>query len=208
MFQLSFSVTKPAMNGTARERIRALQALLKDKAPEVRAAAAQAIERLEGVSSLDEILLSLKKGDTGTKLRAIYALGLIGGEKVVAPLIYCAGRQEEVIRSVAVEILGSLAPPAALPLLLERLDDSVAAIQARAIAALSRFPATPELFGRLRPFLTADDGSLEAEAALSLARLGDLASVDRIEALLASTHASTRQAAVTALSLLPLDSQP
>jgi HEAT repeat protein len=196
------------MNETARQRIQALQALLKDEAPEVRAAAAQAIEHLEGVASLDEILLSLKKGDTGTKIRAIYALGLIGGEKVVAPLIYCAGRPEEDIRSVAVEVLGSLVTPAVLPVLLERLDDSVAAIQARAIAALSRFPSTPDLCGRLRPFLTADDGSLEAEAALALARLGDLASTDRIEALLASAHASTRQAAATALSLLPLSSQP
>jgi HEAT repeat protein len=195
------------MNKTARQRIQALQALLKDQVPEVRAAASQAIEHLEGISSLDEILLSLKKGDTGTKIRAIYALGLIGGEKVVAPLIYCAGRPEEGIRSVAVEVLGSIATPAVLPVLLERLDDSVAAIQARAIAALARFPATPDLCGRLRPFLACNDGSLEAEAALALARLGDMTSADLIEALLASSHASTRQAAATALSLLPLNSQ-
>jgi HEAT repeat protein len=196
------------MDGTARQRIQALQALLKDEAPEVRAAAAQAIDHLEAAVSLDEILLSLKKGDTGTKIRAIYALGLIGGENVVAPLIYCAGRPEADIRSVAVEVLGSLAVPAVLPILLERLDDSVPAIQARAIAALGRFPATPELYARLRPFLASDDGSLEAEAALALARLGDPASASRIQALLASAHASTRQAAATALSLLPLDSQP
>jgi len=194
------------MNGTARERIQALQALLKDAAPEVRAAAAQAIERLEGISSLDEILLSLKKGDVGTKIRAIYALGKIGDERVVAPLVYCAGRPEEGIRSVAVEVLGTLAHPAVLPVLLERLDDSVPAIRARAIAALANFPASQELFSRLQAFLSADDGSLEAEAALSLARLGDLASADRIEALLSSSHASTRQAAATALSLLPLSS--
>jgi HEAT repeat protein len=196
------------MDETARRRIQALQALLKDQEPEVRAAAAQAIEQLEGVSSLDEIIFSLKKGDTGTKIRAIYALGLIGGEKAVAPLIYCAGRPEDDIRSAAVEVLGSLKTPAALPVLLERLDDSVAAIVARAIAALSLLPATPELYGRLRPFLLVDDGSLEAEAALALARLEDLASADRIEALLASSHAPTRQAAATALSLLPLNNQP
>jgi HEAT repeat protein len=192
------------MNETARQRIQALQALLKDEAPEVRAAAAHAIEQLEGVASLDDVLLSLKKGDAGTKIRAIYALGLIGGERVVAPLIYCAGRPEEGIRSVAVEVLGSLANPAVLPVLLERLNDNVAAIQARAIAALSLFPSKPGLCEHLYPFLAADDGSLEAEAALALARLGDLTAADRIEALLASTHASTRQAAATALSLLPL----
>jgi HEAT repeat protein len=59
------------------------------------------------------------------------------------------------------------------------------------------------LYERLRPFLNATDGALEAEAALALARLKDLASEERITALLASPHASTRQAAATALSLLP-----
>ena len=195
------------MNETARQRIQVLQALLKDSVAEVRAAAAEAIERLEGISSLDDILLSLKKGDAGTKIRAMYALGMIGGEKVVPPLIYCAGRPEENIRSVAVEVLGSIALPEVFPVLLERLEDSVPAIQARAIAALSRFPSTPDLCSRLRPFLDFDDGSLEAEAALSLARLGDPGSVNRIETLLSSKHASTRQAAATALSLLPLSSQ-
>lgn len=192
------------MDATASRRIQALQALLTDQSPEVRAAAARAIEHLEGIATLEEILFSLKNGAMGAKIRAIYALGRIGGERVVAPLIYCAGRPEQDIRSVAVEMLGSLANPAALPVLLERLDDGVDAIRARAIAALSRFPATPGLCGRLRPFLEADDGSLEAEAALALARLGDLASAERIQALLSSPHASTRQAAATALSLLPL----
>lgn len=181
-----------------------MQPLLKDEVPAVRAAAAASIEILEGAASLDEILLSLKKGDIGTKIRAIYALGAIGGEKAIAPLIYCAGRPEDEIRSVAVEVLGSLATPAAIPVLLERLSDSAAAIRARAIAALSGYTPTPALCERIRPFLDADDGSLEAEAALALARLGDLASAARIEAMLASPHASSRQAAATALSTLPL----
>jgi len=193
------------MHAIARQRIQALQPLLKDENPEVRQAAAQAIERLEGIAGIDEILLTLKKGDTAAKIRAMYALGSIGGERAVAPLIYCAGRPEEDIRSVAVEALGLIATAAVIPVLLERLADSVVAIQARAIAALSRCTASPGLINRLRPFLDADDGSLEAEAALALARLGDSLSAGRIESLLASCHASTRQAAATALSLLPLD---
>lgn len=193
------------MHEIVRQRIRALQPLLKDELPEVRSAAAAAIERLEGISTLDEVLLSLKRGDRGTRIKAIYSLGAIGGERVLPPLIYCARRPEDDIRSVAVEVLGSLALPSALPVLLERLDDSTAAIQARAIAALGNFAATTELYERLRPFLEADDGSREAEAALALARLGDRPSAERIAALLSSPHPSTRQAAATALSLLPVD---
>lgn len=193
------------MHEIVRQRIQALQPLLRDEHTEVRSAAAEAIEHLEGVSTFDEILLSLKKGDRGTRIRALYSLGVIGGERVVPPLVYCARRPEDDIRSVAVEVLGSLAIPAALPVLLERLDDGVAAIQAKAIAALGNFSAAPELCGRLRPFLDADDGFREAEAALTLARLGDQASAQRIQGLLSSAHASTRQAAARALSLLPVD---
>jgi HEAT repeat protein len=189
------------MDETVRRRIGALQPLLRDERPEVRSAAAEAIERLEGISTLDEILLSLKKGDRGTRIKALYSLGVIGGERVLPPLVYCARRPEDDIRSVAVEVLGSLALPSALPVLLERLDDRVEAIQARAIAALGK------LYERLRPFLEADDGSREAAAALALARLGDQSSGERIEALLASAHPSTRQAAATALSLLPVNAQ-
>jgi HEAT repeat protein len=195
---------KSAMNQTARTRIDSLRPLLKDGDPEVRRAAADAIERLEGSGSLEEILHSLKTGSMGERITAIYALGEIGGVRVLGPLVYCAKREEDDIRSAAVEILGRLAVRATLPVLLERLDDPNAAIRARAIAALAGFRPTPALHERLRPFLDATDGALEAEAALALARLKDLSSQERITALLASPHASTRQAAATALSLLPL----
>lgn len=181
-----------------------MQPLLKDAEQEVRTAAARAIERLEGGSAFEEIMQSLKKGDTGAKIRAIYALGEIGGDRVVAPLVYCAGRPEDGIRAAAVEMLGRITIPAVLPVLLERLDDANNAIQARAIAALANFPPSSELCERLRHFLDKQDGALEAEAAIALARLGDQESVERITSLLTSPHASTRQAAATALSLLPI----
>ena len=193
------------MNEMVVTRINALQPLLKETDQDVRNAAAESIERLEATGSIDELLHTLKTGNMGSRVAAIHALGAIGGDRVVAPLVYCAGRPEADIRSAAVEALGRLAVPATLPLLLERLDDQNAAIRARAIAALAGFPPSPLLYERLRPFLEAADGALEAEAALALARLKDLASEQRITALLTSPHASTRQAAATALSLLPLE---
>ncbi|KAB0664451.1 HEAT repeat domain-containing protein [Oryzomonas japonica] len=193
------------MSEIVRTRIDALRPLLKDADPDVRDAVATAIERLEATGSIDEILHALKTGNMGARVAAIHALGEIGGERVVAPLVYCAGRPEADIRSAAVEALGRLAVPSTLPVLLERLDDENGAIRARAIGAVARFPPSPALYERLRPFLEAADGALEAEAALALAKLSDLSSEGRITALLASSHASTRQAAATALSLLPLE---
>jgi HEAT repeat protein len=191
------------MKDAIRQRIDVLIPLLKDPEPEVRTAAARAIEQLEVTCDINDILRSLKTGDTGTRISSIYALGKIGGEKVIAPLVYCASRPETDIRSAAVEMLGTLADPSTLPTLLERLDDQSRAVQGRAIIALSKFSASPGLYERLRPFLKADNGELEGEAALALAQLGDVASTVAVTALLTSPHVSTRKAAATALSLLP-----
>jgi len=100
--------------------------------------------------------------------------------------------------------LGRRAKPSTLPILVERLNDQNTAIQARAVAALSNFPATAALYGHLRPFLNENDGNLEAEAALTMAKLGDSDSLAAIISLLSSPHSSTRKAAATGLSLLPI----
>jgi len=192
------------MNDKARSRIDSLRPLLKDSVPMVRIAAAQAIEKLEGLSDIEEIFLRLKNGNVGTRIAAIYALGEVGGEAVLQPLIYCAGRQEADIRSAAVEVLGRLKFPAAVPILTERLDDQSQAVQARAISALGNFTLPQGVLQKLRIFLDASDGVLEAEAALTLAKLEDIASLGQIKSLLTSNHSSTRQAAATALSLIPL----
>ena len=192
------------MNEKIRQRIDALIPLLKDSDPDVRAAVSRAIEHLEASGELNEILHALKTGNMGARIAAIYALGEIGGEAVISPLVYCAGRPEDDIRAAAVEILGRLAETSTLPALLERLNDQNPAIQARAITALSKFPASVVLCERLRPFMKANDGDREAEAALALARLGDRSAMAAIISLLSSPYASTRKAAATALSLLPL----
>lgn len=192
------------MKEKARSRIDSLRPLLKDPVPGVRTSAAEAIERLEATSGVDEILATLKSGTMGARIGAIYALGEIGGEKVLPPLVYCARRSEVDIRSAAVAVLGKLALPPSLPILVELLGDGNPAVQGLAISALRNFPATPEILNKLRPFLSASDGVLEAEAALTLAGLKDLYSLSQIQELLTSHHASTRQAAAAALSRMPL----
>ncbi len=192
------------MKDKIRARIDMLRPLLKDSVPEVRTSAAAAIETLEAVSSVDDILAVLKTGTMGARIGAIYALGTIGGEKVLPPLVYCARRPEVDIRSAAVEMLGRLALPATLPVLVELLDDENRSVQGRVIAALRNFTVTPDVLNKLRSFLTAADGVLEAEAATTLAKLRDHYSLGLIEALLTSPYASTRQAAAIALSHIPL----
>ena len=140
----------------------------------------------------------------GARIGAIYALGEVGGEKVLPPLVYCARRHEVDLRSAAVAVLGKLALPAALPILAELLEDENPTVRGRAISALRNFKVTPGILNKLRSFLSESDGALEAEAALTLAELKDLYSLSQILALLTSHHASTRQAAATALSRMPI----
>jgi HEAT repeat protein len=193
------------MKEKVRTRIDALRPMLKDPVPAVRIAAAEAIEVLEATSSVDEILATLKSGNMGARIGAIYALGEIGGDVVLQPLAYCAGRTEVDIRSAAAAALGKLALPDALPILVELLDDESPTVQGRAIAALRNFHLlTSDIFDKLRSFLNSNDGILEAEAALTLAELKDHYSLSQITMLLLSTHASTRQAAAMALSRIPL----
>lgn len=187
-----------------RQRIELLTPLLKDQNRDVRDAAAKSIEYLEATSDSEQILATLKTGDTGARIAAIYALGKIGGEKVLAPLVYCAGRPEDDIRAAAIEVLGELAHPSTLATVIASLDDANSAVQARAIAALSNFPPSQTFCSRLRLFLEANDGMLEAEAAITLAHLGDITALSGITTLLSSSHASTRIAAAEALRKLPL----
>lgn len=191
------------MNEKIRSRINSLRPLLKDPAQDVRSAAAEAIEKLEAAGNVDEVLATLKAGSMGARVGAIHALGEIGGEKVLPALVYCARRPEEDIRSAAVTVLGKLARPETVTILVGLLDDQAPAVQCRAIAALRNFPATPDMLDKLRSFLRASDGALEAEAVLTLAELGDQHSLPHIQALLASPHASTRQAAATAIGRMP-----
>ena len=204
MFCRPVSATQVDMKDKAKSRIESLRPLLKDPVADVRIAAAEAIERLEAASSVDEILATLKTGNKGARVGAIYALGEIGGERVLPPLVYCARRPEVDIRSVATVVLGKLALPAVLPVLVELLDDVDPIVQGRAIAGLRNFQVTADILNKLRPFLNASDGVLEAEAALTLSWLNDLYSLGQINELLTSHHASSRQAAATALSRMPL----
>ena len=74
-------------------------------------------------------------------------------------------------QSVVVEILGNLANPRAIPVLLECLKEMNPAIQAKTIAALGDFKA-PSTIDALLPFLDAGDGLLDTEAIASLALIG------------------------------------
>jgi len=175
--------------------------LLKDPDSGVSSSAAAALGLIEEQQSLDEVLTQLKKGGLAEKVRAIYALGEIGGEKVLAPLIYCASRPEPELKGAAIDALGTVLNRAAVPVLLEKLKDDNSGIRARAIKALGGFKDS-SLAQHFIPFLEAGDGLTDVEAALALGNIGDPAMEDILCALAHSPVAVSRAAAATALGLL------
>jgi HEAT repeat protein len=185
------------------DRREILLKLLKDPDREVSAAAAAALERLEEIRSIDEVLLQLKKGALVEKVRAIYALGEIGGEKVISPLVYCASRPEDDLKGAAIDALGKTANRAAIPVLLDKLKDGNSGIRARAIRALGQFRDNT-LIPSLLPFLEAGDGLTDVEAALALGHIGEPACAEKLARLALSPLPASRAAAATALGLLRL----
>lgn len=183
------------------KRKEALVPLLKDPESDVRTAAAAALEQLEEVQSLDEIIEQLKKGNLAAKVRAIYALAEIGGDKVVSPLVYCASRPEVELKGAAIDALGTIAVRSTVQVLVERLKDENSGIQARAIRALGNF-RDPALIPALLPFLESGDGLTDVEAILALSRIDNGSLEERFIALTRSPNVATRQAAATALGNL------
>lgn len=190
-------------SSAATKRREALVNLLQDPDCDVRTAASTSLEHLESAGSIDEFIQLLKEGNRVEKIRAIHALGEIGGEAVLAALTFCATLSDEDLKAAAIDALGKVGHLSALSPLLERLQERNPTIQARAIAAISQYRA-PGLVGAIKPFLSAGDGLLDAEAALALGRIGDHTLESRLIELLSSPHPSTRQAAATALGSLPL----
>ena len=178
-----------------------LISMLKDADGEVRSAAAAALERLETVQSLDEVLEQLKKGVGVEKVRAIYALGAIGGQQILKPLAYCASRPEDDLKAAAIDVLGNLAQRSTLPILIEKLNDNNSGIRAKAIKALGNF-TDKSLVPHLLPFLDASDGLTDVEAVIALAKTGDTSLEGSIMKLATSPLSATRAAVATALGIL------
>jgi len=175
--------------------------MLKDADAEVSSAAAASLERLENLQSLDVVLEQLKKGVLAEKVRAIYALGAIGGQQVLKPLVYCAARPEDDLKAAAIDVLGNLAQRSTLPVLIEKLKDDNSGIQAKAIKALGNF-ADKSLIPYLLPFLDAGDGLTDIEAVIALAKTGDTSLEGSIMKLASSPISATRAAVATALGIL------
>jgi HEAT repeat protein len=177
--------------------------LLSDPEEEVRAAAAEALERLESFQDLAQIVEDLASDKRGQRIKAIFAMEYVKSADVFPHLITLLKDPDPDIRSAAIQILGVKAHPKSLNNLVKHLKDPSPAVRVHTAEALGHFSDV-----RLVPYLVSllkdDDEQLVISAARSLGSIGSPESVGPLTQLTKDDRANVRLAAVKALSELPL----
>jgi len=147
--------------------------LVSDPEPDVRQWAAGELGKLSDKGSTELLLNAYRTGDSGMKLAAagsLYRFGTPGPAAELLPgLAADLDRPDGADRKDAVDRIGSLQAPIAIPLLTRALRDSSGAVRAKAASALGNIDA-PEIPALLEPLLkdpwmdTRDEakGALEA----------------------------------------------
>jgi HEAT repeat protein len=173
--------------------------LLKDENEEVRQMAASALERLDGMSNLPLILEHYKKGDKAIRLRSIYALGKLGTEECMPPLIHALDNdKEEDVRAAAIRVLAEIKDPKTLPALILRLSDPSNTIQTMVAQALGNFRHR-NLSHHLIPLLKRENKYLVMATLESLGKINAGDAVEEIIKLLDHTDPDVRKIAAKVL---------
>lgn len=157
----------------------ALQAMLNDPQPEVREAAAAALEVIEAVADLEQLLDRLQHGLRGERIAAAFALERVNSAKIFPPLLESLKSADPDLRLVAVKVLGGKKHPKTTAALVKMLDDPESGIQAETARVLAGF-ADRRLPGFLAPLLERE----EQIALAAIEALGRLAFPEGEEPLL------------------------
>jgi HEAT repeat protein len=121
------------------DRRKALINLLKDPREEVRRSAAEALERLEGLSNFTSLVEKYRTADKPTRLKVIYAFGKIRADGCLPILIHALRSDDEDTRAAAVRVLGEIADPKSLQPLIALLKDPSPTIQTLVVESLAGF---------------------------------------------------------------------
>ena len=155
-----------------------LEALLKDKDPDTRAAAARALGRNAYASAVPALLAALEDADETVRSEALFALGQIGNPDARDTVRRVAGSNvSPAIRQEAIRALGKLAGDGAAEAVLPFLADPDPTLRREAAVALA---ATGDAVAGadLAPLLTDENAGVRAMAVWAVGRLQveDLAS--------------------------------
>ena len=183
------------------ERREALVPLLQDDDPQVRRAAAEALEQLDLRSHSAQLLEHLAGGSRQQKVSALFGLEAVESDAIRAALCAALKDGDADVRAVAVQVVGRKRYPAALNDLVNCLQDRHPAVAVYAAQALANYNDE-----RLVPYFETmyrrGDEELQCACLNALGEMGFVAAERCLIEALNSGHATVRAAAATALGKL------
>jgi HEAT repeat protein len=149
------------------------------------------------------LLQTLKdSGDWAYKWRVAKALGQIGDQRAIGPLIGALSDSNDMVRSTAATALGEIGSSEAIPALLERSFDNDPGVRCAVIEALADLAQerNDDIVNRLINMLLGDDNAgARRVAARSLATIGSLVATEAIKRALHDEGELVRAEARSAL---------
>jgi HEAT repeat protein len=195
---------------TIKTRKQALAQALRDPEELVRSAASRALDRIEGLEKLEQVVEAARSGGKPICIRAIHFLGYLDTAESVDALLSFLQDPEYDIRVAAIKAVQTKLPDKAYAPLLSCLNDPEPSVIQVAMEVLSCFKdqrATEFLL----PFLFNKDGEISCTAAEALGRNGDpRAEYPLVKALQQSEDPLLRAKAAEALGRLhpePVENQ-
>lgn len=154
---------------------------LRNRDARVRRFAAAMLGQWEGETVAGELVPLLADPDTGVRLRAARALGVLGDVKAVPALVEALGHSDDLIAGEAADAL-ALIGEAALPALVDALSNQDSHVRWHAAKSLSQM-ANPRAADALISALNDDDFGVRWFAAKGLAAMGSRAIVPLLRTL-------------------------
>lgn len=179
----------------------ALTLALRDQEDSVRSEAAQALERIEAVASLEHLGATAKSVDPPEALRALYSAAKIGGEKAFGILLNALKSPQRDVRAAAVKLLAPIRDPRVLDHFIQALDDPSPDVKILVLEALAEFRDT-RLSNTLVPRLQQSSGPMREALITTLGRVGDVRAIDILLPYLTDSAPAIRQRVAEALGQL------
>lgn len=159
------------------------------------------LEGIGGEASVKALVRQLTKSTPDERVGLLHALGNLGGETAIAALLNQA-TQPDPVGIAAIEALGSIATPRALPVIETRLDDTFDPIVFSAyLKTIRTLPAEDALAAYDKLLKDSADSRVQAAALTGLANTGDDAAIRTLLTALYSDdpaiHGAARNGLIT-----------
>lgn len=145
---------------------------LKDPDESIRTIAAESLEKVETRERLDGIEKTIQGGNKLAKLRAVYALIGLKGQKVILLLLNAIKDPIEDVRAAAIRVLGKTGDARVMAPLVDCLSDNSDIIKRTAVEALGEF-RDPRLTDSIMMMLKSQDTGVVEKAIEALGKIGD-----------------------------------